>query len=415
MDERPVLVLGLDPLSSSLAGPGWRLRSIAPRLARSHAVEIWTPAPFAWGEAAQSEGWRWRELESTALLRALKTARAVVAPPGLLGRRALFTALRRGCPMAFDCFVPGPVEAPHYFAALGGRRGRKGLARHLDSLAWSLAAGDRFLHAGARQRRFWQDRLVAAGRRDPDELLLSLPFGIEAQRIPRKGSWLREKIPELPSDRPIVLWGGGIWDWLDPETLLNAVGRLQEDEHPPLLLFPGTRHPNPSVPPMKRVGRLRMLAERSGSLNRSVFFVDGWASREGREDYLSRASVGAVLSADVEEAAASFRIRILDYVWAELPVLCTEGDELADAVAREGWGEVVPMADVEATARALRALLDPATAKACKAALRASREEWSWERVMEPISAWLKAPRQASDRPGAWSWLLGTLGRSGSR
>ena len=290
----------------------------------------------------------------------------MVAAPGLLGRRAIFRALRRGVPLVFDCYVPSPVEAPWYFAAMGGAAGREGLRKQRIALDGSLEAGDLFLHAGRRQRAFWRKELERRGRVDADRLLLSCPFGLESDRRPRAGTWLDERLPDLPAGRPLVVWGGGLWDWLDGESLIEAVVACRHDEHPPLLVFPGTRHPDADVPPMAALERCRERARRCEALGRDVVFLDGWAPIEGREDVLARAAVGATLSRSPEEAAVAFRTRVLDYVWAGLPVLCTEGDELADLVVAGGWGRAVPMGSPDAVRDALRELLRPEVAAAAE-------------------------------------------------
>ena len=49
-----------------------------------------------------------------------------------------------------------------------------------------------------------------------------------------------------PSDR-LLLWGGGIWNWFDPLTVIRAVGRLAEGRSDVKLLFLGLKHPSSAV------------------------------------------------------------------------------------------------------------------------------------------------------------------------
>ena len=50
-------------------------------------------------------------------------------------------------------------------------------------------------------------------------------------------------LPGIGPEDDVVVWGGGVYDWFDPETVIRAVGRLAADRPRLRLLFLGTRHP----------------------------------------------------------------------------------------------------------------------------------------------------------------------------
>ena len=58
----------------------------------------------------------------------------------------------------------------------------------------------------------------------------------------------------------MILWGGGIWEWFDPLTLIRAVARIRRARPEVKLFFMGTRHPNPMVPDMAMTARAIELA-----------------------------------------------------------------------------------------------------------------------------------------------------------
>ena len=78
---------------------------------------------------------------------------------------------------------------------------------------------------------------------------------------------------------------------------------------------------------------------------------------ERRQDFLLDADVGVSTHLLHLETAYSFRTRMLDYLWAGLPVVTTTGDGFAELVAEHGIGRTVPPADVDALAGALEELL----------------------------------------------------------
>src|SRR5262249_18395321 len=148
------------------------------------------------------------------------------------------------------------------------------------TLRVALETGDAFLCASERQRDLWVGALAAAGRIDPGRyrgdptlsgLIAVVPFGIDPAPPTGNGPVLKGVVPGIqPSDR-VALWGGGIWDWLDPLTVIRAVAKL---DLPDLkLYFLGTHRPVPTpIPEMAMPAQAIALAEELGVAGRLVFF-----------------------------------------------------------------------------------------------------------------------------------------------
>ena len=99
-----------------------------------------------------------------------------------------------------------------------------------------------------------------------------------------------------------------------------------------------------------------------------MFFNEGWVEYDQRQNYLLEADIGVSTHLDHVETAFSFRTRVLDYLWAALPVVATAGDSLSGLVEARGLGLTVPPGDVDALETALFRLLDDkALAVACRA------------------------------------------------
>jgi hypothetical protein len=147
--------------------------------------------------------------------------------------------------------------------------------------------------------------------------------------------------------------------------------------------------------------RTRELAAALGLADRHVVFLD-WVPYTERGGYLLEADVGVSLHPDGVETRYAFRSRLLDCVWAGLPLVCTGGDALGDLVAREGLGRVVPFGDEAAVADALRALLDESHLRA-DLAPRFARvaATLTWDEAVKPLAAFLRAPRFAPDHAAA--------------
>jgi glycosyltransferase involved in cell wall biosynthesis len=269
--------------------------------------------------------------------------------------------------------------------------------------------GDFFLCASEKQRDMWLGFLAATGRlnpanfvRDPSmrALIDVVAFGLPSTPPTHRGPpAMRGAVEGIGDTDQVVLWGGGVYDWLDPLTAVRAVDRVRA-RHPGVrLFFMGVRHPNPVAEESRALKATRALAEELGLTGRHVFFNETWVPYERRADFLLEADVGISLHDEHVETAYSFRTRILDCIWAGLPIVTTGGDTLADLISREGLGRVVPGSDVQAVAAALDSLLsDPTARSECRRRAAIVAPRYLWPEVLAPLIRFCAAPAPAADR-----------------
>src|SRR5206468_237233 len=81
-------------------------------------------------------------------------------------------------------------------------------------------------------------------------------------------------------------WGGGIYNWFDPLTLLRAVDKLRRRLPEVRLYFLGLKHPNPQVGEMKMADDAVALADELGLVGTHVFFNEDWVEYDDRQNYL---------------------------------------------------------------------------------------------------------------------------------
>jgi hypothetical protein len=269
-----------------------------------------------------------------------------------------------------------------------------------------MRLGDFFLCANERQRDFWLGALAANGRINPAtyrggdarHLIDIVPFGLSAAPPESAEPVLRGVLSGIAPDDEIILWGGGLWDWLDPITPIRAMVQVAA-RHPRarLLFFESGRY-------QTAVGRrARLVAAELGLLQRHVLFAD-WLPPDTWADCLLEADIGLCFHPAGLEADFAFRTRLLDYVWAGLPMVTARGDVLGERVAREGLGHVVEPGDAAALAAALLDLLDePDARSARRRAFSEMAAEFTWERVTGPLSSYCRRPWHAGD------WGTGAL------
>ena len=94
----------------------------------------------------------------------------------------------------------------------------------------------------------------------------------------------------------------------------------------------------------------------------------------------------------------SFRTRILDYLWASLPIVATDGDTFGVLIREHGLGRVVPQQDVEALEGALEEMLfDEVASAAAVEAVRAFAGSYAWSKALAPLVEFCRSPRRALD------------------
>ncbi len=130
-----------------------------------------------------------------------------------------------------------------------------------------------------------------------------------------------------------------------------------------------------------------------------MFFNETWVPYEERQNFLLEADVGVSTHGFHLETTLAFRTRILDYLWAALPMVVTKGDSFCELVKREELGVAVPPEDVDALADALeRTLFDEEFAERARANIRRVQERVRWENVLEPLTSYVRDPWPAPDR-----------------
>jgi hypothetical protein len=160
----------------------------------------------------------------------------------------------------------------------------------------------------------------------------------------------------------------------------------------------GLRHPNPDIPEMRMATDARRVSDELGLTGKHVFFNEGWVPYSARQDILLDAQVGVSTHLQHIETEFSYRTRILDYLWAGMPVIATQGDALGELIEARGLGLTVAAGDVDGLAAAIeRVATDAAFAAACRSNIEAVVPELRWSAVASPLVEFCRAPARAPD------------------
>jgi glycosyltransferase involved in cell wall biosynthesis len=397
-----------DLVGPRMAGPGMRYWELARVLARHCTVTLAAPEGScpadAFSTACVAE---YRRRDADRMRQLAEPVEVIVAPGDTFAEFPFLLSSTQYLVMdGYD---------PHTFESLAWNEkqplaGRLDIHRsRLEILSAQCAVGDFFICASERQRMLWLGWLEATGRLNPmtfdqDHALRALidvvPNGIPSELPQHTRSLVRGVIPGIAADDPLLVWGGGVWNWLDPLTLIEALARVVQTHPGVRLFFPGPRHPYQEfVPDMAMHETAVTLSQELGLVERNVFWGE-WIPYHERQNYLLEADIGCSLHYESLESTFSFRTRILDYVWAGLPMIVTRGDVASEWVERHGLGVVVDYRDTDGVARAI---LDLAATprEAFQERFERARLERSWEHSAQPLLRFCLNPYHAPDKERA--------------
>jgi glycosyltransferase involved in cell wall biosynthesis len=309
-------------------------------------------------------------------------------------------------PIAVDLYVPNLLESLVWHENDPIKNWGPAYEEYLRLQLELLRAGDFFFCASERQRDYWLGWLHAQKRINPHtyqqdpglwKLIDIVPFGLQENEPIPSQAVLKGEHPGINSDDKVILWSGGIWDWLDPLTLIRALAEISPRNPQIKLYFMGTHHPNPLVNGMEMPLTAINLSRELGLFGKSVFFGD-WVPYAERQNYLAEADLGAVTHPGHIETHFSFRTRVLDYIWAGIPFIITEGDAWADLAKKENVGFTVAPGDVKGLALAIENLITDNAKVKYADSFDKLRQSHRWDKVILPLAKFCTDPYIAPDK-----------------
>ncbi len=397
-----VLIIANDPIAEKMSGPAIRAWEIAKALAGTADVTVAVPVE----STLDAPGVTLEPYDDEAALFALAQTADVILVQG-------YTIAKNPSLKRVPTVVVVDLYDPWLFENIelhtDEPRGDAALAGDVAVLNELLDEGDFFICASERQRDYWLGMLSARDRLtqgqyalDPTlrKLIDVVPFGLPARAPQHVKPVLKGVHPAIAADDLVVLWGGGTWDWFDPLSVIDAFKVVVDQVPNAKLYFLGFQLDTGGAKVMRVAEMAKRRAQELGLAGKSVIFGD-WAPYDLREAYLLEADIAVTAVRDLAETRLAFRTRVLDYLWAKLPVVATEGDVLSDLVRDERLGIVVPPGNPPALAGAMVRLLKSAELRAtCAGNAGEVAKRFTWQGAVAPIRGVVAAPWQWDDARG---------------
>jgi glycosyltransferase involved in cell wall biosynthesis len=402
-----VAIIAPTDIGAHVLGPALRYKAFADALGARQPVTLLTPNT----PAAPSPLYRSIALHQVSEVDAVIASHPVVIVQGytLINQPHLRAAVLREKPaLAVDLYTPLNLEGLNVHDPADARE--RWFARlDLHALRDQLQLGDFFFCAGERQRDYYLGMLAALGRiglelgaSDPAarQLIDIVPFGCE-DGTPEPGpALLKGAHPAIPADAQVLLWLGGIWNWMDAESVVRAFAQIAPQFPSARLVFVTApiqaKDADGYLARADRAARATSAAlglsdGADASAARVIFF--GPVPPAQRGALLLEADLGLSFNRDNLETRFAYRTRLIDYVWAGLPMLIGSGDELGERIAARGLASAVAAGDVAELADAMANLLaDEGLRTRLAPGFATLREELRWSRAMQPLLRFCAAP-----------------------
>ncbi len=382
-----------------MSGPSIRNWEFARALAKNHQVVLAAPNH----PEISAEGFEIISHRSEDFDERLKESRVLIAQN--LTIPLAFKAKKGGLKIIIDAYDPLPLEFLELFKGESFKKQKAKQSSAINQLTLNFKMADGIICASEKQRDLWTGFLLANQLIDPkryekdpgfSHFIDVVPFGLPTPLPVKDGPGIRQKFNLAQGDK-IILWGGGIWNWFDPLTLINAIKIIGRNDIK--LVFMGMKNPDPTVPEMEMARQAVALAKELNLLGKNVYFNDGWVPYNERHNYFLEASLGVSTHFAHLETRFSFRTRMLDYIWAGLPIVATKGDSFAELIEKEKIGITVPYEDPQALAHVITTLLDdPHKMELMKINLARLQPQFTWDKAIAPIEKMIKLIHQPSHR-----------------
>lgn len=376
-----------------MAGPGIRYYNFARELSKEFQVTLFTTQPI--NELPNDI--IVEKMTKKNLLNAIDNSSVLVAQGNVIWNNPFIKHLN--IPIIIDLYDPFVLEELELNKESDARGIKHKIA--LSILLDQVKFGDYFICSSEVQRNFWLGCLMTLNKINSESydndynarnLIDVVPFGLSNDPIKRDSeSILKGVFKGIEVDDKVVLWGGGVWDWLDPITAVRAMNEIYKVNRKVKLVFLGIKHPNSVIGTTKKALETIELSKELGLFNKCVFFNE-WASYDDRVKFLQESDIGLSLHNEHLETKFSFRTRILDYIWAGLPIIATEGDYFSSIIKEYDLGIVVKENDPQELATAILSLLE----KNIDKNFDIIRDDLKWSNVVKPL---IRLCNMASKKP----------------
>ena len=295
--------------------------------------------------------------------------------------------IRQDQQLILDGYVPIHIEMS---ARNSDNLDREYDAFNFENKIWTkaLRRGDILLCANEAQKKFYTGVMAQVGRINPitygdEDLIQIVPYGIYREKAVAKNDPVSKLVKNKKAFK--LLWFGGIYPWFDLTNLLEAVKNANKTT-PIELIMVGVKNPFNQHPDFIKRYEEVMDYIKNNNMDEIVHITD-WVKFEDRAEwYLGSDAVVLINNIGMENTLA-WRTRLVDYVWADLPIVTNGGDPMSDILEANKAVYILPDLDAKTIEKEIiKISKDKETLKQVSANLSKVRRLFYWDKVTENLS-----------------------------
>jgi glycosyltransferase involved in cell wall biosynthesis len=324
--------------------------------------------------------------------------------------RLAFQFARKSIPFHVDLYGFPPAELPSVYLRWSPSARRIDRIRRALRIQFATAHAERIYLSHPGQMAMLAGMISAGPQVNAPELLeglseriVYLPMGTPTFTPPGENPY-----PPALRERPVFLFGGGMWPWFDLRSLVEAFALANTRGSTAALFFLSGKDHTGIEANRRLVQSIRELASGLGATDRSVFFNERNVGPSDLPGYIGFCRAGAMANTDGLEPTQAWRTRYLDLLAAGRPLVLAGDDPLGSMMGRAHAALVTPSGNPQALADSVcRLAQDDALAARMGEASRELGASLAWERTLEPFRNLLASPTSFREtrRPG-WHWLV---------
>lgn len=400
---KKVLLISPDNIAKKMSGPGIRYFNFALELSKKVDVTLFIPNKIC-DLDLENKGFKVIKGNKEQLKKCVYETDSIVVQ-GIAFR--LYPFLKKiKKPIVVDIYDPITLENLELRKFLPMKDRIMYHETDIDLILEQLALGDFFICASEKQKDYWIGILSALNRINPityndnvemKKLIDIVSFGFNNDEPIKTKKVLKGVWPNISEQDKVLIWGGGIWNWFDPLTLIEAMKIICNKRKDIKLFFMGIGHPSLNVDTNVADECIEKSKEYD-LYNKNVFFNE-WVDYNERQNYLLEADIGVSTYLNNLETRYSFRTRILDYLWCELPMILTKGDFMSELVQNNELGLCHEASNpMELADKIIELIEDKKNYENAKVNIHKVKEKYKWENVIKPLTDFCENPYISSDK-----------------
>lgn len=406
---KKVLIISHDKVGTEMAGPGIRYHYMAEVLAEHFDVTLGFFGPENLPGDEFKHSYKVKHIDVHQFHDGFKSADVVIAL--WLSDAIIDFCNQHNKIVVFDIYAPVPVENLAVKLFSGDKPTEADDYEFMSQIRdyrTFLEHGDAFLYSNQRQLDFWMGYAFGAGqvspttypKRDVLQQFILAPMGIDTSKDFKKTKQLYKGVLKgVEKDDIVMIWSGGIYNWYDGLTLIDAMQLVWKKNPKIKMIFPATQHPTSTMRKWQESIDTIARAEKLKLVGKNIFFFDKWIPYHEIGNFLLEGDIGIYTHKMSIETEFAHRTRVIDsYIRAALPTIATEGDHFADVIREHNLGAVVPAQDTEQLAHAIIELAQPKNLAAAKKNMEQIRASFDWHATLAPLVTYIKSDPQKIPR-----------------